>query len=77
MSNPGTDPLAALKTATDAIAALTPRVQAAVDTLEAQIAALKAVPAGTGIDATALAAVVTKLEAARNGLAAAVEDAAS
>jgi len=69
--------LTALQADVDAIVALVPQIQTAVDNLELQISALKAASSSGTVDATAIAAIVTKLDGVKAGLKAAVDDAAS
>lgn len=78
VSNPGNDPLAPLKAAADSLVAIVPQVQAAVDNLEAQIAALQAAAAsGATVPSADISAIVAKLKGVQTGLAAAVTDAAT
>jgi hypothetical protein len=69
--------LTSLTAAADALVALAPQVQTAVDNLEAQIAALKAATSTGNVDPVAIAAIATKLDGVRSALKAAVDDAAS
>lgn len=69
--------LTPLNAAADALVALVPQVQSAVDNLEAQIVALQAASASGTVDPAAIAAIVTKLTSVKTGLAAAVTDAAT
>lgn len=78
VSSPGNDPLAPLKAAADSLVAIVPQVQAAVDNLEAQIAALQAAAAsGATVPSADISAIVAKLNGVKTGLSAAVTDAAT